>query len=297
MTAQTPQPAPPVRRDQRDKRFSWQTTFTSLRDRAEQDPRTAQPCGHGCITGTSPDGSQRVIMPIRCGRWSCPTCARRKVRMWQSRAVRGSAERLLTLTIRPRPGVSKVDLLELAKSKLPRLIAAIRRAYPRIEYMAAWQLTAAGVAHAHLMTRGSYIPQRWLSARWRHLTDSPVVDIRKIHNARQAARYVTRYMLRDVSRNAWIFEGRRVITMSRGWIPDQGQAPPNPDWQGWHWKYDPRYLADILADWKAAVNEPVATTEDETAILFSVRARYLLPLGGPPPPKTTPQTTLFSVPV
>lgn len=293
MTPKTQPAIPPVQRQARDKRYAVAVNLGPLRRRTELDIHAYQPCGHGCITGNSADGTERLIVPIRCGRWTCGTCAARKVRMWQSRAVRGRPERMITLTVQHRDDRNAYDALALAKRALPKLISAIRRKYPRIEYLAAWQITHRGTPHVHMMTRGSYIPQRWLSARWRALTGSPIVDIRRIHTAAQTAKYVTRYMLRDVAKSAWLFEHRRIITMSRHWLSEDDSPTASPDWTGWTWRYDPRYVADILADWRDSVHELVHTTTDEDALLFTVHTDYMYNATRPRSPPAAAQDTIF----
>ncbi|MBA7634096.1 hypothetical protein ES703_41675 [subsurface metagenome] len=89
-----------------------------------------------------------------------------------------------------------------------------------MEYCAAVELTRAGTPHIHALTRGSYISQRWLSAAWRDLTGSYVVHIRKVDHVPGAVDEATKYLVKTAAAVARASPGKPVLTMSRGWLPD-----------------------------------------------------------------------------
>ncbi len=258
-------------------RLSW------IRAALHSLPTRYDRCGHGVIVGHSENDDSRVIIPMWCRRWDCPTCASRKKKLWQQRAREGRPERLLTLTLRRRKDDSLTQALLLAKASLPKLIAAIRRKFPRIEYLASWQFTKAGWPHAHLMTRGSYLPQAWLSNQWHRITGSKIVDIRKIHGPNQAALYITRYMLRDVTRHASLFQGFRVITMSRKWLPTREHPKDREKWSGWTWSYEPRGIEEVLKDWNHQIIDEAWTDLDMSLFVFTTYQRKARPQPRPPP--------------
>jgi hypothetical protein len=130
----------------------------------------------------------------------------------------GEPQRLITLTGRRRDGESAGDCRGRLGTALVRLTRRIRRRGWTHEYLAVWELTRAGTPHVHVLQRGDYIPQRWLSAAWARLTGCPVVDIRQITSARAAAGYVTKYGLKGAEETQAVIRPRRLISRSRKWV-------------------------------------------------------------------------------
>jgi len=107
----------------------------------------------------------------------------------------------LTLTCAPAKHADRESAFRAMGAALPRLFKRIRRAFPRerIEYLAVWEVTKAGWPHLHVVARGPYIPQRWLSHHWQQLTGAPIVDIRAVRGSRDAARYVAKYLTKALT--------------------------------------------------------------------------------------------------
>lgn len=54
--------------------------------------------------------------------------------------------------------------------------------------------TSEGNGVLHIVYRGKYIPQRWLSSQWSDIHNSTIVDIRWIRSSKQIAGYLTQYV-------------------------------------------------------------------------------------------------------
>lgn len=90
----------------------------------------------------------------------------------------------------------------------------IERKYGKINYLRV--RTSEGNGTLHIIYRGPFIPQKWLSSVWAEIHDSPIVDIRLIRNGpKNIARYiVSQYLVSQGSRYLgysfspnWIFKG------------------------------------------------------------------------------------------
>ncbi len=83
-----------------------------------------------------------------------------------------------------------------ASDALKILIKRARRKFTKspIEYLAVFEETKKGEPHLHILMRAPFIPQRWLSETMDELINAPIVDIRKVGAAKNAARYVAKYV-------------------------------------------------------------------------------------------------------
>jgi hypothetical protein len=103
-----------------------------------------------------------------------------------------------------------------------------------------------GMLHLHVLFRGSYIDQAYLSAQWQEIHNAPVVDIRKRRN--ETASYMAKYMSK---------EGAGQYSWSWGWV-----------WQGFcrDWQTYKRYwwakiyvegkndLSNLLVGWRMCLH-------------------------------------------
>jgi len=113
-----------------------------------------------------------------------------------AKAANGQPTRFITLTVNPRrPGTPEDRLRELAHAWRV-IILRLRRLHPTepSQYLAIVEATEAGEPHLHILFRGPYIPQGWLSDAMRELIDAPIVDIRKVKSVAHAVRYVAKYV-------------------------------------------------------------------------------------------------------
>jgi hypothetical protein len=117
-------------------------------------------------------------------------------------------ERLRFMTLTSAPWSS---ILELARH-FNILTKRIRRKFGKFDY---WRiLTNEGFGVLHVVYRGSYIPQAWLSMAWAEIHGAPIVDIREIKDTpKRVARYVVGHYLSHQTFERmsyswrWVFKG------------------------------------------------------------------------------------------
>jgi hypothetical protein len=132
-----------------------------------------------------------------CHSWACPQCAENNRSRIIARLIyahhhpvsNGGGLKLVTLTY-----LRDVEKPELQRS-LQHLIQALRRRFGVVEYARFVERTRHGRFHLHLILDCPFIPQKELSALWKTASRGAfIVDIRTVHGAHHAARYVTKYL-------------------------------------------------------------------------------------------------------
>lgn len=91
------------------------------------------------------------------------------------------------------------------------------------------ELTKAGTPHLHIIANVPYIHHTALSAAWRELTGSFIVDIRKVEQRKGIAGYLTSYLTKALD----VPPGMRKWSSSKGYVPPEpppeleaGEIPP-----------------------------------------------------------------------
>lgn len=191
-------------------------------------PSEKSRCGSGVILYLDNDLRQLVVVPTLCHRWDCPACSRARLAKARAQAAAGKPERIITLTTRPREGLSTEAAVKWIRERWQRLLRRLRRNYPRLEYMAFLELHKSGWPHLHVLTRGCYIPQRVLSAWWRDLTGSFKVHIQKIPKAWKAINEATKYYLKTARQVHAACPALPVYSLSKGWLPDDWHEGDRP---------------------------------------------------------------------
>lgn len=190
-------------------------------------PAPALRCGTGALIGSTPDGSKVQVIPLTCKSWSCPKCGPRKQASWAQRIAQAEPQRHIVLTSDPARYHTCLEALYAMKAALPALSKLIRTKLGVSEHVAAFEFTREGWPHIHILQRGVYIPQKWLSKAWDNLGPGPVVFLRSIHSRKQAAQYVTKYLLKSAGETAAMVPGLRILTATRRFFPEE--APPETD--------------------------------------------------------------------
>jgi hypothetical protein len=91
----------------------------------------------------------------------------------------------------------------------------IRRRW-KFEYLAVCERNVSGAKHLHIVFKGNYIPAGWLSAAWASIHGSSIVDVRQVAKTRGTARYLAKYVGKEIDGRwwaswGWIYRGWRVI--------------------------------------------------------------------------------------
>ena len=187
-----------------------------------------------------------TAVPLLCHCWTCEECAPGRKRQVQALGLAGRPNTLITLTAGPGAGntpPAAARTLALSWRRIRRELVEKKgkRAPP---FLAVFEATKKARPHLHILSRVDWIAQAWLSARMKALARSPIVDIRRIYNARMAAAYVAKYLSKDPIR----FQGSKRYWTSQDWIIDPiGNDTPVMD-TAEGWRADRRSLPTLGAD-------------------------------------------------
>lgn len=102
--------------------------------------------------------------------------------------------RVLTLTSSPNSGDFHKDFEKLKKR--------IRRKFGRFEYIAVKEHTKEGLTHLHLVYRGHFMSQRWLSDTWNELHGAKIVWIAKLYTWK-LAKHLAKYFIKEGFGRFW----------------------------------------------------------------------------------------------
>jgi len=117
--------------------------------------------------------------------------------------------RFITLTSSPE---SPEDI----HRSFSKLVKRIRRQYGKFEYFAVKEQTMSGLIHIHLLYRGSYIPQDWLSETWAEIHCAKIVWIREVNLKRDSKKKIAGYLVKYLAKDPlgrfwaswnWVFRG------------------------------------------------------------------------------------------
>jgi len=164
-----------------------------------------------------------------------------------AKAAAGEPNRFITLTVNPRVGDDPDDRLAKLANAWRNTAKRIKRQWPKkpFAYLAIVEATKAGEPHLHILWRGPFIPQRWLSETMGELLESPIVDIRQIRNQREVIRYVAKY----VTKAPHHFGTCKRYWSSQNWeldsdrIDSQAARAPGP------WAIERVNISTLLRDW------------------------------------------------
>lgn len=203
-------------------------------------------CGKGSIIGCSPDRSHVVIIPMRCKSWDCPHCGPRKRRDWIHKFMTARPDREITLTCPKDKWPNPMDAAWHMKKAWTKLVHRIRRKYGPFEYGLVWELTKAGTPHLHILSRGSYIPQKWLKLQWVSLGIGSIIHISSVKNAGLHAAHLCKYLAKDTGQTAASLAPMRIVQVSKGFL--LGEPPPTTEdaYPGYAWVFTSQSPSESL---------------------------------------------------
>jgi len=81
-----------------------------------------------------------------------------------------------------------------------------------LDYIRCPELTESGLRHEHILFRGSYIEQAYISHLWAQIHGAPMVDIRRVSSRRSLAGYMANYMAKAPAGRysyswGWVWKG------------------------------------------------------------------------------------------
>lgn len=194
------------------------------------------------------DTHSSVATTLFCRAWNCDTCAPKRRAELITLAANGTPNRLLTITVNPQIGVSPADRAAKLARAWRLVVSRAKRQLKlqSIEYLAVFEATKRGEPHLHILCRCGFIPQRWLSAQLNNILRSPIVDIRRVHNASHAARYVAKYIGKAPHR----FATCKRYWHTRSWVNGHLQRKDADGFPQGRWRVEASPLWSIAEEWQ-----------------------------------------------
>ena len=157
-------------------------------------------CGEQSILATSHFG--QVAAPVKCKRWDCPNCAEWRSRCLMARGMEGKPNRFITFTCRQGQYQSPLATAKAMVAAWRTIVRRWRRLKPyhKCEYLCVFEPHVSGWPHMHILWKGHWIDQQWLSEQADELLNSPVQHVFKIADAKAAVAYVTKYFSKTPTR-------------------------------------------------------------------------------------------------
>ena len=183
-------------------------------------------------------GGVTTVEPLKCRCWTCDYCQPIRLRQLKGMARAGAPDTFLTLTVNPKHGRCRDERARSLSNawRILRKRALRRYRYKAIPFLAVFEKTKRGEPHLHILMRVKWLDQRWVSGVMRELIGAPIVDIRRVRSAKQAAAYVAKY----VGKDPVPFDGCKRYWRSQDWelFAANDDDAPEPEaatfrvWQG-----------------------------------------------------------------
>lgn len=204
-------------------------------------------CGESTLVKYEKD--QRTAVTLTCKAWTCPDCAPNRKRRLIAEACGGLPNKMLTLTSRRHGGTTAPEAARaLAHAwRLLRLRAMRRYRLKDLPFIAVFEATKLGWPHLHILLRGPWLDQAWLSEQMSQLTDSPNVDIRKIDNPGRAASYVAKYIGKEPTK----FETCKRYWKSKQYEQRDLSKVIRPAHERRGFEIERRAIASVVAMWRS----------------------------------------------
>ncbi len=208
-------------------------------------------CMKSSIVGQSKDRTRAIIIPLPCKSWDCPTCGPRKRFAWISRLKSGHPDREITLTC-PANKFLNSRLAALAmKTAWSTLVPKIRKTWGAFEYGLVWELTKQRVPHIHILARGAYIAQKWLSQKWERLGIGPIVYIKSVKGSKLHAAHACKYLAKSNGQSAAALAPLRIIQLSAHYELEPLPKTEPGQYPDMVWVWDRRSSYEIAREFTA----------------------------------------------
>jgi hypothetical protein len=234
-------------------------------------------CMQSSIVGQTPDRTQVVIIPLPCKSWDCDYCGPRKRAAWIAKLERGAPQRELTLTCPVARFPDAVQAAKAMKHAWSKLVPRIRKLFGSFEYALVWELTKRGVPHCHILTRGKYIPQKWISRQWDLLGIGPVVYIRSLKGNTRAAAHSCKYLAKSNGQTAKKLAPLRIVQLSRHYELRQDSASVAPRFAGFVFTWNRRSQARILRGFQESYFFIDSTAQASGEVIIRMREHHISP--------------------
>ncbi|MBA7539851.1 hypothetical protein ES705_32136 [subsurface metagenome] len=229
------------------------------------------------IVGQTPDRTQAVVIPLPCKSWDCDYCGPRKRAAWIAKLERGDPQREFTLTCPVARFPDAIQAAKAMKRAWSKLVPRIRKLFGAFEYALVWELTKRGVPHCHILTRGKYIPQKWISRQWDLLGIGPVVYIRSLKGNARSAAHACKYLAKSNGQTAKKLAPLRLVQLSRGYEIQQDSASVAPRFAGFVFTWDRRSQAEILREFTGSYFLIDIQIESSGEAIIRMREHHISP--------------------
>jgi len=226
-------------------------------------------CGHGTIVGYNPSNTEILLIPVRCKSWDCPTCGPKKRALWIARLARGNPQREITLTTAYDRALAPREHARLLKQCLNRLLKALRKRDPGMEYALVWELTKKGTPHVHMLQRGTYIPAAWLSKQWDAAGGGKIVWIESVRGKSLHAAHCCKYLGKATGQTARELAPLRIIQVSRHYILPEPTPSPRPETADYSWTYSPLSVKTIHEKLEHTITPHETVIDDDGSVWIS----------------------------
>lgn len=159
-------------------------------------PRSVSLCGKRAAVGMNMS-SWKVVVPVKCNSWCCDGCRKRLSKKWIRRVNPQKVERFITLTVDPSRFSSRPEAVKELYNGYKKLVQAIRRKFKEWEYFSVIEFTKKDWPHIHILQRGSYVPQTWISKKWDAFGLGKIVDVRRVRGKGKVKSYLTKYLSKE----------------------------------------------------------------------------------------------------
>lgn len=157
-------------------------------------------CMEKSVKASGPFGE--VASPIRCRSWGCPNCQEWRQRCLQAQCINGRPNRFIVLTCRRSDESTPLEAARGLVLAWRAIVKAWRkqRKWHKGQFIAVFEPHESGWPHLHILWRGHWISQRWLSREMGARLNSPIVHVSMIRGAKSAAFYVAKYFSKAPTR-------------------------------------------------------------------------------------------------
>jgi len=176
-------------------------------------------------TGRIIGGTDLLVCPVTCKRWSCPYCSRVKIRRLACLCKLAGPTRLLTLTVDPANYTSPRHAFDATAALVPELIRSLRKKFGAVEYLRVTELHKSGFPHYHMLIRSGFLPHAVVKNEWHRLTNNAIVDLRQVDGSFQSYTYLTKY-LSKLHRIEWT---DRHVSYSKSFFPVDAMKKPDSE--------------------------------------------------------------------
>ncbi|MBA7544644.1 hypothetical protein ES705_37005 [subsurface metagenome] len=207
-------------------------------------------CMRSSIVGQNKERTHVINIPMPCKSWDCPRCGPRKRAAWIERLTAGKPEREITLTCPAGKFASPHLAAQAMKVAWRKLVARIRMQWGPLEYALVFELTKNGTPHMHILSRGGYIAQKWISAQWDALGIGPIVYIQSVKGAKLHSAHACKYLAKSNGQSAAILAPLRIIQTSSNYELEQPKKTLPEKYPDMVWTWDRRSVQEIAGEFE-----------------------------------------------